>query len=84
MDERIVARGAGEAPRAHDGPLVARALKFFGSTVSRGTRPVLQAALLERRRALEGKYGAAVAIARTLEALVELFECYWSKITGRR
>src|SRR5262245_41299571 len=59
-------------------------MKFFGSTVSRGTPPVLHAALLDRRRALEGKHGAAVAIVRTPEALVELFELYWSKITAWR
>ena len=59
-------------------------MKFFASTVSRGTPAVLHAALLDRRRALEGKHGAAVAIAPTLEALVELFELYWSKITGGR
>ena len=59
-------------------------VKFFASTVSRGTPPMLHAALLDRRGALEGKHGASVAIAGTLEALVEQFELYWSKITGGR
>lgn len=61
-----------------------RKVKFFGSTVSRGTPAQLHAALLERRAALEKKLGPAVALAATLETTAALFELWWSKITKRK
>jgi len=57
-------------------------VKFFATTISRGTPPVLHAALLDRRRELEGKHGAAVTTDGTLEAVVKQFELFWSKITA--
>jgi Domain of unknown function (DUF1877) len=61
-----------------------RKVKFFGSTVSRGTPAQLHAALLERRGAIEKKLGPAVALAATLETTAALFELWWSKITKRK